>query len=110
LKRIIIECKYRGKRINFSDLPSGIVSGLELCIEGKIPQADISMKVSCVNCNHRWDIQFDIMSYLWIRINNWAVSLLKDLSQLAHAYGWSESDILNMSPARRKIYLEMINT
>jgi hypothetical protein len=34
--------------------------------------------------------------------------VLREVHILASAYGWREDDILAMSPARRRIYLEML--
>jgi hypothetical protein len=31
-----------------------------------------------------------------------------DVHTLASAYGWSESEILSLNPARREFYLEMV--
>jgi hypothetical protein len=51
---------------------------------------------------------FDIISFFWKEIDHWVKHLLLDVHVLAKAYGWSENDILEISPWRRRIYLEMI--
>jgi len=51
---------------------------------------------------------FDILTYLWSEIEDWAQRLLLEVHTLALAYGWSERDILAMSPRRRRLYLEMV--
>jgi hypothetical protein len=33
---------------------------------------------------------------------------MRDVHQLASAYGWSEHDILTMSAGRRQLYLELV--
>ena len=65
--------------------------------------------MSCPGCGHQWEIQFDIVSYFWAELNDWAKRMLRMVSRLAGAYGWSEDHILNMSPRRRQLYLEMVN-
>jgi hypothetical protein len=37
-----------------------------------------------------------------------ARSLLAEVHSLARAYGWTESEILALSPQRRSTYLEMV--
>jgi hypothetical protein len=52
---------------------------------------------------------FDVVSYLWGEIEDWAERLLRDVHSLAAAYGWSERDIVGMSALRRRLYLELAN-
>lgn len=72
------------------------------------PQANIQMKLGCPNCSHQWEAVFDIVSFLWSEVDNWARRILHDVCLLARAFGWSERDILNMSSRRRQLYLQMI--
>jgi len=64
--------------------------------------------LSCPKCSHEWEMSFDICSYLWREVDNLAKRALREVAMLAAAFGWSESDILRMSPRRRRLYLEMI--
>jgi hypothetical protein len=72
------------------------------------PQADVQLALSCPDCGHSWLAAFDIVSYFWSEVNSWAQRLLGEVHTLASFYGWSERDILAMSPVRRHIYLDMI--
>jgi len=110
LTKLVLDCKFKNKPCEIQDIPVEILDELDREIEKKNQQADIRMIVQCVNCNHEWEVQFDIVSYLWSEIDDWARHILQDISVLAYTYGWSEKDILNMSPARRQIYLDMINS
>ena len=65
------------------------------------PQADVRIAMDCTRCSHTWSSRFDIVSFLWTEIDVWAQRLLAEVHSLAFAYGWSEHDILNMSPWRR---------
>lgn len=109
LKRLIICSKFKNRTCNFSDLPEKVLKVLDQRIEKENPQAEILMNVQCMSCNHNWELQFDILSYLWSEISNWARRILNDICSLAREYGWSEHDILSMTPARRKIYLDLKN-
>ena len=110
LERLILDCKYQHGPFKIADLPEKIMNSLEQRIEEENPQAEILMDLTCVHCHHLWEIQFDIVSYLWSEINGWARHVLHEIGILARVYGWSEQDILNMSPARRQIYLDMVNS
>jgi hypothetical protein len=71
------------------------------------PIADIQLALSCPSCEHKWEAPFDIVAFLWREIRATARRLLREVHTLASAYGWTESEILRLSPARRHAYLEM---
>jgi hypothetical protein len=70
------------------------------------PQADVLIPLDCAACGHAWSAPFDAADYLWIEIEAYARRLLLDVHTLACAYGWTEADVLAVSPARRLFYLE----
>ena len=72
------------------------------------PQADVTLPVECPSCGDAWREPFDAASFLWTEIAAAARRLLSEVHVLASAYGWSERDILALSPARRHAYLEMV--
>jgi hypothetical protein len=71
------------------------------------PDADVRITLACPACGDRSQAHFDIVSYLWSELDDWAQRVLADVHVLARAYGWSEDAILALSPSRRQIYLEM---
>ena len=71
------------------------------------PMADIHLVMNCPNCAHKWEAAFDIVAFLWREISAAARRLLREIHTLASAYGWTEPEILSLSPARRRAYLEM---
>jgi hypothetical protein len=90
-------------------LPMHVMAKLEEQMAEADPQADITMVLNCPECNHRWHSSFDILHYLWMEIDNWAKKMLREVAVLARAFGWSETDILNMGHHRRKMYLDLIS-
>jgi hypothetical protein len=109
LARCILDTHCDGEACGFDNLPDKVLKALCRRIEEEDPQADIRMALICPNCGHPWETQFDLESFFWIEINNWAERLLQTVHKLARAYGWSERDILNMSPVRRQLYLGFVN-
>jgi uncharacterized protein (UPF0212 family) len=72
------------------------------------PQGDVELSLSCPACGHSWLASFDIATFFWTEVDAWARVLLHEIHLLASAYGWRESDILALSPWRRRSYLELI--
>jgi hypothetical protein len=68
------------------------------------------MELCCPECGRRWEVVFDIGGFLWAEINDWAEHTLRTVHSLAEAYGWSEREILNLSPLRRQLYLGMVSS
>jgi hypothetical protein len=89
-------------------LPQAVLDAVMEALAQADPQADVQVEIDCPACRHRWSIGFDVLSYLWSEIDDWAPRTLRDVHGLASAYGWSERDILAMSSARRRWYLELV--
>ncbi len=72
------------------------------------PQANIQLALGCPACGNSWLALFDIVGYFWREIDTWARRVLRDVHTLASAYGWSEAEILALSPWRRQFYLDAV--
>lgn len=88
-------------------LPERVLDEISAALAALDPQADVHVEIDCAVCDHRWSAPFDIASYLWSELNAEAARILHDVHQLAMIYGWSETDVLAVSPARRRRYLEL---
>lgn len=104
----LVEARHSGETCDFSQLPGSVVQRLEQEIENLDPQADLQIRLNCPACSHSWVVLFDIAGYLWKEINAWAGQMLQTICRLAAAYGWSEQEILRISPVRRQLYLGML--
>src|SRR5262245_15653701 len=71
------------------------------------PAADITLRVSCPACAADWSAPLDVAEYVWAEVSAAAGGLLREVHELARRYGWTERDILAMSPARRGAYLDL---
>lgn len=72
------------------------------------PQANIRLSLTCPSCANPWEEGFDITDFFWSEVDAWAPRLLREVHVLAAAHGWSESEILAMTPQRRQIYMELV--
>jgi hypothetical protein len=89
-------------------LPDDVIAAVSRQMAQADPQADVQFDLSCPTCAHRWQVAFDVMTFLWNEIDRWARHVLREVHVLAAAYGWSEADILSLSAARRQMYLDLI--
>lgn len=108
LSDCILEINIDGKEYATSALPDSAWEALNERMELEDPQADIRIKTQCPSCSHQWESPFDIVSFLWLEVHNWALRTLQEVYQLGRAFGWSENDILTMSARRRQLYLQML--
>lgn len=68
--------------------------------------ADIAIDLGCPACGYVWTEAFDIGAHLWAELDAAAQRLLQEVVLLARLFGWSEAEILALSPARRQAYLQ----
>lgn len=108
LQACIKTIEKQGEELNLADLPSDGLEALGKEMERLEPIANLSFSLNCAACGHEWNSHFDIISYLWSEIENWAQHLLQEIVALARAFGWTEEQILRLSSRRRQLYLQMI--
>lgn len=71
-------------------------------------QAEVMLDLACPTCAAQAHVPFDIVSYLWGRLDHWAKAMLAAIDAIASRYGWSEEAVLGLSPHRRQSYLDRI--
>ena len=110
LRRCVLEARGPTSPVAVETLPAHVLDAVEQRMALADPGADLRLAVACPDCGHRWLAVFDIVSFFWREIESWACRLLRDVHALARAYGWSEREILALSPFRRRCYLDMVGT
>ncbi|SFG14132.1 hypothetical protein [Neptunomonas qingdaonensis] len=108
LSRCLLKIEQEGNGCDFEELPDAVLQTLSARLEALDPQADIRLNLTCPECAHEWTVLFDIASFLWTEVNDWSERMLQTVYQLAAAYGWSEQEILRLSPVRRQLYLGLM--
>jgi len=108
IEACIVSAQRDGKTLSATEVPSETLDVVVERISQDHPLADLTLSVTCPTCSHTWEILFDIVSYFWSEIHAWSMRLMREIHTLAVAYGWRESDILELSAWRRQRYLEMI--
>ncbi|MBX3057989.1 MAG: phage baseplate protein [Anaerolineae bacterium] len=108
-QRCLLEVRRsKGKVVAADVLPEPVVEAVITQMAAADPQADVQLALDCPHCRHHWLAPFDIVAFFWAEINTWAYRVLHEVHLLAAAYGWSEADILALTPWRRRFYLEMV--
>jgi len=109
MQRCVSRARRGGDELDAAALPDDVVAALGDAMAQHDPQADVRIALACPACGEHSQAHFDIVSYLWSELDDWAQRVLADVHVLARAYGWSEDAILALSPSRRQIYLEMVS-
>lgn len=72
--------------------------------------SEVTCAVQCPECSQSETLDLDIARFLWLEVCDAARRLLREIHELAWAYGWSERAIARMSSQRRTAYMEMLST
>lgn len=107
LARCLVSVVRDGTDAAPGDLPVPVQRRIAEAVEAADPGADVTLNIACPECGAATRAELDIASYLWTELDTWARDLLLDVHLLATSYGWSEPEILALSPLRRRYYLEL---
>ena len=107
--RCLVQASLNGQPVQTGQMSAETLTVVAGRLAEADPQADVQLNVCCPFCGKTWDTAFDIMSFFWNEIEAWACRVLHDVHMLAGAYGWSEREVLGLSPTRRQMYLEMVS-
>jgi hypothetical protein len=110
---LLSRCLLESRSAAGEPVPAAMLSAEDLAavmahIAAADPLAEVEISLDCPGCAYRWEVGFDIVSYFWDEIEAWVGRVLADVHRLASAYGWSEAEILAMSPWRRRRYLDLV--
>ncbi|WP_030057358.1 hypothetical protein [Streptomyces novaecaesareae] len=107
LERCVLTAEHDGEPVPARRLPGQVQQRVAEAAAAADPCADVRLNLSCPECGRQALAELDIASYLWEELDAWARATLLDVHLLATAYGWSEAEILALSPLRRRYYLEL---
>lgn len=108
LDRCVLSADLAGVVMATATLPEAVVQAVESALEAADPGADIRLALSCAECGAEWSETLDPVRFAWTSAEVAARRLAVDVHVLAQAYGWSEAEILGLSPFRRRLYLSAV--
>ncbi len=106
VERCVLEARRDGREVAPEELSTAAVERLGERMEELDPLAELPLAITCDQCEYRWLALFDAGQFLWHDVAQSAHRLLDEVHALATTYGWSEPQILALSAARRRYYLE----
>lgn len=90
-----------------ANLPAQVQERLAEAVARADPDADLRLDAPCPDCGHHTSAVVDAASFLWTELDAWARGTLVEVHLLASTYGWTEPEVLALSPRRRRHYLEL---
>lgn len=108
LSRVVVSAQRGGRPLAVHDLPEDAVAAVAAALAEADPLASIEIPLTCERCASSWTAALDIADYLWREVDAWARRTLREVDVLARAYGWTERDVLALTPHRRRRYLELV--
>jgi hypothetical protein len=70
--------------------------------------AAIVVRVACPECGAAVAAPLDVGALLAERVARAAAEALGEVAELAAAFGWSEAEVLALTPLRRRAYVELV--
>jgi hypothetical protein len=106
-ERSVLHASRDGIPVDPADLPEDAVAEISSRLARGSPAPEILIDLHCPACGSATQQMLAIDEFLWSKLVALCKRLLLDVDALARIYGWSESEILSMSAARRSKYLEL---
>jgi hypothetical protein len=106
-RALLARCVSGGKAPD--ELDEQAVADLSAHIERLDPGAVVSFALHCPDCGHDWSAAIEVGNALWCELQRAAERALIEIDALARAYGWTEREVLSLSPARRAAYLQLVD-
>ncbi|TCL69510.1 hypothetical protein [Rhizobium sp. BK251] len=93
--------------IDLSDIADDELAALGHNLEALDPAAVVTFELACPGCGGEWPAVMDVGEAVWAELRHAAERALIEVDALARAYGWSEDQVMALSPTRRAAYLQL---
>jgi hypothetical protein len=91
-----------------ADLRKPDMDAIDAACEQLAGWAGLRLSTVCSACGKPIEIGLDPVRLWWDQVESSAVALLRQITTLASAFGWSESEVLGLSERRRATYVAMV--
>jgi hypothetical protein len=108
VSRCVRESTLHGAASDPSAWPDEVWEAVEADLLLADPLAEIRLRLDCPSCAAIWEAVLDVPEQVWKALARRGRGILEQVHQLASAYGWSEGEILALSPSRRELYLQRL--
>jgi hypothetical protein len=110
VRRLLTRCCASATDVAPAEWTAEQIVEIEAGIAALETDDELSIDFTCDACGHVCQTVLDPACVLWEELESHAIRLLRTVHQLAAAYGWTERQILALSPARRAAYLQMVES
>jgi hypothetical protein len=83
------------------------LAAVEAALDARAEVSAGAAALVCPDCGHAWELEVDVAAFTWQEIEILARRLLIEVDTLARRYGWTSGEILGLSAARRRFFLEL---
>ena len=104
-RRCVLELSRPEGPLPVDAMDDALVAELSRRLDEADPLAEILLELDCPACGQRWPSVLEIGEHVFAAVARQARQALGEVHALASRYGWSEAEILDLSPARRRWYL-----
>jgi hypothetical protein len=107
---LAVSCSVEGRgavSVPLASAPEEVLLALAARLAEQDPQADVTFRLSCQACLHRWVSPFDVLTFFWAELEAHGYQLQREVHGIAKMYGWTEPYILSLGAARRAHYLKL---
>ncbi len=80
---------------------------LDDAVAAETEAAELALAMECPDCGNAWTEVLDVARFVWEEIEAAALLLMAEVAELAHAFHWSEAEVLGLGPRRRRAYLAL---
>lgn len=94
--------------LDLSDMDDEKIDELSRSLEALDPGAIVSFQLRCPTCDTEWPAVIDVGEAIWSELQHAAERSLIEVDALARAYGWTEDQVMGLSPTRRAAYLQLV--
>jgi hypothetical protein len=91
-----------------ADLDQGTLARIEQQLADANPIVDLPLDIPCHACRAVQQVRFDLPTYLLRALAHERRYLLREIHYVAHAYGWSLAEILELERDDRRRLVELI--
>jgi hypothetical protein len=109
LDRCVVAARREGQSISARELTQAASRSVSDFLGELDPAGDPRVGLKCVDCGHEFGLGLDLAEHFWLNLEAAADRLCNEVAALSKGFGWSESDVLAMSPHRRRFYLNLLD-
>lgn len=108
-QRCVLDLSGAGGALDVNAMDEVLVAELSRRLDEADPLAEVLLELVCPACDRRWQSLLEIGEHLWAAVTRQARATLGEVHALASRYGWTEAEILDLSPIRRRFYLGAVS-